>query len=114
MSYSANPPAFQKTLVLVKECEFQRVQTQINRDALVDWQKAIDIQPINDQRLSRSELNEQIENNTNNVIAKYDDKLFNNLIVQSGLPLDIEYLESAEIPVRCVSIKTLLNPPVPI
>lgn len=109
MRYSANPPAFLKTLVLVQEREFHRVRTKINTDASVGWQKVIDIQPINDQRLSRPELEKQKEKATNSVIAKYDDKLFDNLIVQSELSLDIKRFESAEIPVRCVSLKTLLD-----
>jgi len=108
--YPSNTSACLKTLILVKESEFRRVQTQINKDAIVGWQNAIDIQPINDQRLSRPEFSKLREENTQYIISKYDDESFGDLIVQDGLPLNIDYLKSeitSLIPVN--SIKMLLK-----
>ncbi len=94
----------------MKGSEFQRVLTQINNYAIVGWQNTIDIQPINDQKLNRSDLKKQSEKNTRDIISKYDDKLFVNFIVQDCFPLNIDRLKSEEIPVRRVfSVKTLLN-----
>jgi len=94
----------------VQESQFQRVITKINKDAIVGWQNLIDIQSISDKRLSRSDFEKQIEKNTEDIISKHDDKLFENLIVQDCLPLNFDQLNSEEIPVKCVgSIKTLLD-----
>jgi len=94
----------------VKKCEFQRVLTQINKDAVVGWQNTIDIQPFNEQKLNRSEFNKQREINTADIISKHDDELFGNFIVQDCFPLDIARLKSEDIPFKCVgSVKTLLH-----
>ena len=82
MVYLTNTSACLKTLILVKKSEFQRIQTQINKDAIVGWQNAIDIQPINDQRLSHPDFNKLREKNTEDIISKYDNESFGELIVQ--------------------------------
>ncbi|HEY8036007.1 MAG TPA: hypothetical protein VIF37_10515 [Methylobacter sp.] len=110
MVSSTNTSERQKTLILVQESQFQRVLTQINKDAIVGWQNIIDIQSINDLKLNRSDLKKQSEKNTEDIISKYYDNLFVDLIVQNCLPLDIDRLESEDIPVKYVSsVKTLLH-----
>lgn len=60
--------------------------------------------------MNRYDLKKQSEKNTADILSKYDDKSFVNLIVHNCLPLNIDRLKSEEIPVKCVSsVKVLLS-----
>jgi len=99
-----------KVLILVEGSEFKRVQAYLNKVAMVGWQNVIDIQPIKTKKLKQSEIKQESDKNTEEIISKLDDKFFDSLIVPSDLPLDTDRLQREEISVIKVgSVKTLLS-----
>ena len=110
LTHSANTQEYLNVLILVEESEFQRVQARLNKVAMVGWQNVIDLQPIKTKKLKQSEIKQESDKNTGEIISKFDDKFFDYLIVPSDLLLDADRLEREEISVtRVGSVKTLFK-----
>ncbi|MFI4940599.1 MAG: hypothetical protein ACHP7O_09715, partial [Burkholderiales bacterium] len=98
----------QKSLLIVKASEFARISADIKKIAVVGWEVGIELSALDDKKLPRREARNYIEENSHDLLTKFAGQNFARVIIQEGVPLDIEFLEEEGIPVRHVKSRLTL------
>lgn len=98
----------QKSLLVLKASDYSRIKSDIIEIAVIGWEEEIEIISLDDKKLSRHDLKNRAINNSHNLLIKFSDENFSRIIIQSDAPLDFDYLEHENLPVKLVKSRLTL------
>lgn len=99
-----------RSLFVVKKSDFSRMSEGFKKNAVVGWEEEIELLALDDKKMSRAVAKIEKNKNSNDLVSLIAEWNFLRVIVQDGVPIDIEYLKDQGINIRLVpSAMTLLQ-----